>query len=368
MVATPKSTIWGSNLNMNSKYLGITLVTLALVAGLGDTAWAEEKRSAIFSITPAVSFAWYPYAYYSRQESTKTETDINNIGISALMSLKLFDKVGAQLGLKIDDPTFQKMVDFAGYINIYGVMLNFDYHFFGETITWEGSTPNPIPGGSYHFRSHWTNISLLYNFLPLVAKDYPQIGAVGITYSSFEMPLEYRVKKGSGLYPGFGLVKGNAWGLSLLADTLVGSMELSPEAGNRSLYSFPLFGSNVDLWFYVDAFYGLFLQKGEIDAEALARMVNANGGASIDGDITRNFSMFYSDDDDNDKNDPPLSIMKLSAIMGLQKVWDIGKKARIGFAIGAEIRIENFFTSSNDIKVGFDSMNVGPVIRLSARW
>ena len=338
---------------------------MILVAGLGDTAWAEEKRSSIFSITPAVSFAWYPYAYYLRQESTKTETDINNIGISALMSLKLFDKVGAQLGLKIDDPTFQKMVDFAGYVNIYGVILNFDYHFFGETVTWEGSTPNPIPGGSYHFRSHWTNISLLYNFVPLVEKDYPQLAAFGIAYNSFEVPLEYKVKEGSGLYPGFGLVKGNVWGLSFLADTLVGSMELSPEAGKRSWLSL---GNGLALWLYVDCFYGFYLQKGEIDAEALARMVNANGGASIDGNITRNFSILYSDDDDDDENDPPLSIMKMSFIMGIQKVWDIGKKARIGLAVGGELRSENFFTSSNDIEIGFDSMNVGPVIRLSARW
>jgi hypothetical protein len=49
-------------------------------------------------------------------------------------------------------------------------------------------------------------------------------------------------------------------------------------------------------------------------------------------------------------------------------VRDIGKKARIGFAVGAEIRLENFYTSSNDIKVGFNSFNFGPVIRLSARW
>lgn len=343
-------------------------MTMALAAGLGNTAWAEEKRSAIFSITPAVSFAWYPYAGYLRQESTKTETDLNNIGISALMSLKLFDKVGAQLGLKIDDPTFQKLVDFAGYVNIYGVILNFDYHSFGGTVTWEGVTPNPIPDGSYPFRSHWTTVSLLANILQLIKADYPQLVALGIAYSNFEVPLEYKVKKGSGLYPGFGLVKGDAWGFSLLGDTLVGSMELSPEAENRSLFSFPLGGFNIDLWFYVDCFYGIFLQKAEIDAEAFARMVNANGGASIDGDITRNFSMFYSDDDDNDENNLPLSIMKMSVILGVQKVWDIGKKARIGLAVGVELRSENFFTSSNDIQIGFDSMNVGPVIRLGARW
>ena len=342
---------------------------MTLVAGFGNTVWAEEKRSSIFSITPAVSFAWYPYAFYLRQESTKTEPDVNNIGISALMSLKLFDKVGAQLGLKIDDPTFQKLVDFAGNVNVYGVMLNFDYHAFGGMVTWEGITPDPIPDGSYYFRSHWTNISLLLNILQLVQADYPQLFALGITYSSFEMPVEYKVKKGSGLYPGFGLVKGNVWGFSFIGDTLVGSMELSSGATQRSIATFTTpFGFDVDLWFYADCFYGIFLQKGEIDAEALTRMVNANGGASIDGDITRNFFMFYRDDDDDDKNDPPLSIMKMSVIGGIQKVWDIGKKARIGFAIGAELRMENFFTSSNDIQIGFDSMNVGPVVRFSARW
>jgi len=347
-------------IHMNSRYLGITLVTLALAVGLGDTAWADEKRSGIFSITPAVSFAWYPQAYYFKQESTTIEADLNNIGISALMGLKLFDKVGAQIGLKIDDPTFQKMVDFAGYVNVYGVMLNFDYHFFGGTATWEGVTPNPIPGGSYHFRSHWTNISLLYNFLSLSPNNL-FLMALGITYSSFETPLEYRVKESSGLYPGFGLVKGKAWGFSVLMDTLVGSMELPPEAKKRSLSTITLFGSNFDLWVYADIFYGLFLQEGEIDAEALAWMVNASGGASIDGDITRNFSI-------NDDSNDALSIMKMSFIAGIQKVWDIGKKARTGFAVGLEFRTEKFLTGSNDIEVGFMSMNFGPVIRLSARW
>ena len=341
---------------------------IILIVGLGGVAWAEEtteeKKSSIFSVTPAVSLAWYPAASYSRQESAKTELDLNNIGISALMGLKLFDKVSAQFGLKIDDPAFKKLVNFAGYIDIYGVMLNFDYHAFGGTVTWEGSTPNPIPDGSYHFRSHWTNISLLYNFLNFL-KGSPQLAAFGITYSSFEIPLEYKVKKDSRLTnPGFGLVKGNVWGLSLLGDTLTGCMELSPEERKRSWVSFSFF----DLWFYCDSFYGLFLQKGEIDAEALAWMINANGGASIDGDITRNFSMFYSDDDDDDHNDIPLSTMKISVILGIQKIWDVGKKTRIGLAIGAELRMENFFTSSNDIEIGFDSMNFGPVVRLSARW
>jgi len=352
-----------------TRYFGAALLVMMLGTGINNTAWAEDKPSGIFSVAPAVSFGWYPYAKDLRQESTDTEFGLNNFGISALVGLKLFDKVGAQFSLGIDDPTFQKMVDLAGYINIYGVMINFDYHFFDETVTWKGNTPDPIPGGSYHFRSHWTNISLLYNLLSIFMKGYPQFVAIGITYSNFEVPLEYKIKQGSNLSnPGFGLVKGNMWGLSMIMDTLVGSMELSPNAEKRSLLSITIFDNDIDIWMYADAFYGLFLQSAEIDAEALAWMVNANGGVSIDGDITRNFSAFYSDNDGNDENNLPLSIMKVSAILGIQKVWDIGKKTRIGLAVGAEFRSENFFTSSNDIEIGYDSMHIGPVVRFSARW
>jgi len=351
---------------MNSSYFHTVLLTMVLITGLSNTAWAEEeKRNSIFSITPAVSFAWYPYAYFLKQESIKTEADINNFGISALMGLKLFDKVGVQLGIKIDDPTFKKMVDFAGYINVYSFIINFDYHTYGGTVTWEGSTPNPISGGSYFFRGHWTNISLLYNLLPVFMKDYPQLIAIGITYTSFETPLEYRVKKDSKLNPGFGLVKFNAWGISILMDTLVGAMELSPEAKERSLFKPLKFRDyNLNLWMYFDIFYGLYLQKGEIDAKALAWMVNANDGASIDGDITRNFKIFANDENGDDSN----GVFKLSLILGIQKVWDLGKKTRIGLAGGVGFGMEKLYTSSDDIIVGFNSMYIGPVVRFSARW
>jgi len=352
---------------MNSKYLWTVLVTIVLLASISNTAWAEEeKRSPLFSITPALSFAWYPLGLDRRQESTETKYGLSNIGISALMGLKLFDKVGAQLGLKIDDPTFQKLVDFAGYVNIYGAIINFDYHSFGETTTWKGNTPDPIPGGSYHFRSHWTNVSLLYNFPIFRNQGNSYLIALGIAYSNFEMPLEYKVKKGSQLSnPGFGLVKGHAWGLSALMDTLVGSMEASPEARKKPFLSF---GDGFSVWIYNDGFFGLYLQKAEIEADALAWMVNANNGASIDGDITRNFTVIYSDDDDNKNNDVGFNFMKMSLILGIQKVWDIGIKARIGLAVGVEWRTENFFTSSDDIAVGFESANLGPVVRFSARW
>jgi hypothetical protein len=347
-----------------SKRFEIAIALIVLVIGPCTAVWAQEKKNDIFNITPAFSFAWYPSANFFEEESTKTEVDRNNFGMSVIMGLKLFDKVGAHLNLKIDDPTFKKLVDVAGFVTAYYFMLKFDYHSFGGTVTWAGNTPNPISGEVYNFRNDWTNVSLLFRVDQLRMSDKPSIpelflfellqdfrlvgegnlGAIGIGYARYDMPLEYRVQPDSGLHPGFGLVKGEAWGFSILWDTLIWRME--PPAfyggGIMDLMQF--------IWIYLDWFVGLsFIGKEETDAQAIAWMSNANNGVSVDGNIK-----------------PTYGIVK--ANLGLQYVWDVGKKGRIGLAVGVELLEETIKASNDDINIYFWSRNIGPAVRVSARW
>jgi hypothetical protein len=343
---------------MNSRYFKCVIVAIALLVGLCVSAWTEDKA---FSITPAVSFTWYPLVFYPPQgeeELTKTESDINNIGMSFLLGLKLFDKVGAHLNLTIDDPTFQKLVDFVGYVNVYNFMLKFDIHNFGGTVRWEGVTPNPIPDG-FHFRTQSKNVSLLYNLKDFLPPSFPMMFAIGIGYSSFEVPGEYRVKQDRGLSnSGYGLLKGSTWGYSMLVDTLAYSMELSPEERKKSVLTFSDY--NLDAWFYSEIFAGgLYgLGNGEIDSEALAWMVNANGGVPIDGNINSGFTM----------EGPSPFFYRISCSVGFQKLWDFGKNARIGLALGIDLMMEGFSAASEDIKIAVGSLNAGPTMRLSIRW
>ena len=207
---------------MKNKRFEIALALILLAIGPCTAAGAQEKKSGIFNITPAVTFSWYPYASFKKEVSTDTDVDLNNFGISVIMGLKLFDKVGAHLNLKIDDPAFKKLIDVAGYVTAYYFLLKFDYHAFGCTVTWAGNTLNPIPVGAYNFRNRWTNVSLLFRvdqlairnaFLQWFLQEYFlksewNLGAIGIGYARFDMPLEYRVQPGSGLSnPGFGMAK-----------------------------------------------------------------------------------------------------------------------------------------------------------------
>jgi len=345
---------------MKSRWFETASVLIVLLIAPCTTAWAQEqeqeKRSGIFSITPAFSFAWYPYANFFKEESTNTEVDLNNFGMSVIMGLKIFDKVGAHLNLKIDDPTFKKLVDVAAYVTAYYFMIKFDYHAFGGTVTWAGNTPNPIPGEVYDFRNQWSNVSLLFRIDQLKINDDflrgllhelflsggGNLGAIGIGYARFDMPLEYRAHSGSELSnPGFGLVKGEAWGLSILWDTLSWNMERPPSYGGG------IIGFMRYLWIYLDWFHG-FIGKGETDAQAIAWMNNANG-VSIDGNIK-----------------PSYAIVK--ANVGLQYVWNVGKKSRIGLAVGAEILEETIDANNDDIDVYFWSRHIGPAVRVSARW
>jgi len=348
---------------MKSKWFETASVLIALLIAPCTAAWAQEqeqeKKSGIFSITPAVAFSWYPYANFNEEVSTKTEVDLNNFGMSVIMGLKLFDKVGTHLNLKIDDPTFKKLVDIAGFVTAYYFMLKFDYHSFGGTVTWAGDTPNPISGEVHDFRNQWNNVSLLFRVDQLKIKNEylrgllyelrligeGNLGAIGIGYARFDMPLEYQIQPDRGLSnPGFGLVKGDAWGLSMLWDTQARYMELPAFSGRG------IMGLMQYIWIYVDWFHG-FTVNGETDAQAIAWMSNANNDVSVNGNISR--GMKYA-------------IFK--GTLGFQYVWNVGKKGRIGVAVGAEYLEETIYANNNDINIRFWSRHIGPAVRVMSHW
>jgi hypothetical protein len=343
---------------MKRKWFETSLVLIVLLIVPCATVWAQDKKNDIFSITPAFSFSWYLSANFFKEESTNTEVDLNNFGMSAIMSLKLFDKVGAYLNLKIDDPTFKKLVDVAGYVTAYYFMLKFDYHAFGGTVTWVGNTPNPIPGEVYNFHNQWNNVSLLFRVDQLTIRNIflkdllsnvmligtGNLGAIGIGYARYDMPLGYQVQPGSGFSnPGFGLVKGEAWGFSMLWDTLSWNME------RPAFYGGGIMGLMRYIWIYVDWFHGLsFIGKGETDAQAIAWM-STNNGVSVDGDIKPSYGIFKAD-------------------FGFQYIGNVGKKGRIGLAVGVEILEETIEASNDDINIYLWSRHIGPTVRISAHW
>jgi hypothetical protein len=49
-------------------------------------------------------------------------------------------------------------------------------------------------------------------------------------------------------------------------------------------------------------------------------------------------------------------------------VWDVGKKGRIGLAVGVELLEETIKASNDDINIYFWSRHIGPAVRVSARW
>jgi len=306
---------------MERKRLNMAIMLMIIFFVSNVSVKAQEKKNDIFSITPAFSFAWYPYAKFFKEESTNTGVDLNNFGMSAIMSLKLFDKVGAHLNLKIDDPAFKKLVDFAGYVTAYNFMIKFNYHAFSGSVTWTGNTPNPIPGDIYNFRNQWTNVSLMYRIdqfsfdsinniknehlryllmIPVFALSEVgllgsgRLTAIGLGYANFDMPLEYRVNSGRSLSnSGFGLIKGSVWGLSIYCDTLSWLMDPKYSGLSGSISFIPFLNY---LWFNVDWFHGFqpigSIGKGETDAQAIAWMSNSNNGAYINGNI--NQSIKYS--------------------------------------------------------------------------
>jgi hypothetical protein len=344
---------------MKNKRFGPSFLLIALI--IGTSAWAQEK-SDIVSVTPAATFSWYPFAWsntliqkINTKPSTETELYLDNFGISFVMGLKLFDKVGAHLDLKMDDPTFQKLVDIAGYVNAWYLMLKFDYHSYGGLVSWTTDLPNPIPDG-YDFRAQQTNISLLFrldqlypvkfeslNRLLWNLKESRMVVAVGIGYAKFSMPVEYQIQPDSTLsYPGFGLMRGDAWGIAYHFDTLTWFAELN--ASGRS--ALPLI--NRHLWLYLDCFAGVFFKKGETDGQAIEWM-SAENGAPVDGDISPTY-------------------VTLNAIVGYQHLWDIGKKGRIGFAAGVEVSFEGSSSSNDDIGIQHEFWHLGPAVRACFRF
>jgi hypothetical protein len=349
---------------MKGKRFEIALVLMVLLIGPCTASWAQEKKTGIFSITPALTFSWYPFAIFltDKSSNTDTEVDINNFGMSAMMSLKLFDKVGANVDLKIDDPTFKKLVDIAGYLTASYFLLKFDYHSFGGTVTWAGDPNYPVS-----FRNQWTAVSLLFRIDQLVLEgegffsiylravreqlflNGEILGAIGIGYAQFDMPLGYQVQEDSGLETsGFGFVKGKVWGIEFLWDTLSKNMERSAAERRSWLWL-------EHIWAYLDFFWGLppfgFVGSGGIDANAINWMSDHNLRAkAVDGDISNLHYGF------------------VQGILGYQNVWDIGKTGRLGFAIGVELLEEDIRAHNDDIKIDYTSWHIGPTVRICANW
>ena len=302
-------------------------------------------------INPAVSFSWYPSANYSG-EYTNTTDDGRNYGISAMLGLKLFEKYGAQFNLKIDDPTFQKMVDFAGLLNINNVVLKFDYHAFGGNITWKDEDkPNLIPENSlglreFGFRETWTTFHLMYHmeFIPIFYWTF------GISMVNLQVPVEYLVNEKtekSLSNPGFGMIKGRFWGVSFLIDTLAKKVDELAEWGGADYYR----DSTFNIWILSD-FVLAFSTSFEFDKTAVARMAAANSVDSIDAKV-EGINGGY---------------MKGSLVLGLQKAWDIDGEIFMGIGIGADMMFEFIGASTTDITVSYSTINVGPSIRFSVRF
>ena len=316
----------------------------------------------IFNVTPSAMFSWYPSSAYGKfssasdiEPSTKTTTGLNNYGISALMGLKLFDKVGAQLNMKIDDSNFQNLVDIAGRINAYMFLLKFDYHSFTGIVTWDGDKAyNPIPGGEMEFSSKWYSFSLLFRVDEWLEMEWLGLIGIGAFYGSAEIPVQYRRNKESEKLlsthnPGFGWIKSNQiWGFSFLWDGLTAYME----AEDPSYQAFSISDSSA-LWIYMDLLMGF--ADTELDEAAVKEMAVANG---------------FGKNELSNKNDGAgnSGYMKNSIILGLMKRWDVGKKTRIGLAVGVEMLMEALSFKNDDIVADIFGFSAGPVVRFSARF
>jgi hypothetical protein len=338
---------------MKNKRFFYTGLVMAVVMGIcfPSAAFTDD----LFSIAPAAMFSWYLHTDIT-EESTKTEIDTDNYGMSFIMGLKLFNKVGAQLNLTVDDPTFQKLIDFMGYFDVYNVIPKFDYHSFGGNVTWQSDTPDPIPNNKYNFRNNWNNVSLLYNWGNMIPSDVAvgYMVSVGVGYFNFTMPVEYKIKNKEKLtYPGFGMIDGKIFGLSIFIDTLAAGMNLTKDVreGKNSTGMTILRGTNLDLWIYTDFFLSLFGGTLELEKNAINNM-SAKNNSSIDSDIKPDSDTFF----------------RASAIIGLQKVWDISEKFRIGLAIGVDLLTESIKVSNDDIEIDYSLFSVGPAIRLSMKF
>ena len=343
------------------RVLNVSFIMALLMFCFTGTVFAREPaNSSLFSVMPAFSYSRYPWVDITSEENTITTPDTENYGMSFIMGLKFFDKYGASLNLTIDDPKFQKMVDFAGTITAYDLILKFDIHTFGGNVIWDpiSAKPNPIPNG-YDFKTQFNNVSLLYRWDNLLGESFGLLAAVGISYSSINMPLEYQVHNKNRenlpelLYPGFGNVKANLWGFSMYFDSLTPLMEMTKEQRFLSMLRFEYIPLDLDAWIYTDFIIGIF-GKASYDNESLKWMAAQNGVASISGI--------------NSAPDVNALFMRYTQVLGIKKVWDVGLNARIGLAIGGEGLLEWFSGFTDDFAIKYDAFSIGPTIRFTAKF
>jgi len=316
-----------------------------------------QAQDNAFSIAPGFSFSWYPYADYIEGDS---EMDIEqNIGLSALMNIKLFRKINVHIDFGLNDPTFKKMIDIAGRIDIFNFIMMFDYHKLKGNVKWKGSTPNPFPDDKviFDFDTTLTNVSLMFRIDQLfnLSEDILFL-SFGISYSQFNMPVEYKKHASEKQlnFNGFGNITGTAWGAALLADSMIMSMGWSDS--NTSLYAEPA------MEFYNNGTYAIHgwvwmyfilagVLEGSFDKKSVDKMAEINNVDSINSGFERVDSTYA----------------KLSLILGLLNRWEIGF-GRIGLAFGAELLWEQFGINSKDLRGESWSVSIGPVIRLSAKF
>jgi len=283
----------------------------------------------------ALTGSWYPYAELNPEWygdfSTKTNLNLNNFGLSALMDLKFFKDYGAALDLKIDDPTFKKLVDFAGRLSYKGFLLGFNYHSFGGTVKWLDGANHPLPDKEKdnRFRTEWTTYSLMADFAygTWYAEPYDMIGAFGISLLTFDIPLEHRVKDAVAVAP----VSGTSVGLSFL-------FNYGGEA--------PSFIKGFYQWIHLNGIAGLtFFTKDKNTYNELSKATGVN--------------LTYTDDDCNDWG----FFLRANAILGVNKMWYVGYSTTIGVSAGIDFLIDWFLAAPE-----LFMMSVGPAMRFSVRF
>jgi hypothetical protein len=349
----------------NVKKIMMLMTVLLVFITLPTVVMAEGD----FQFDMAFTASWFPLSFmdgdfgdFNKDLSLDYDVGVNNYGLSATMGLKAFEKYGAYMDLKIDDPTFQKAVDVLGLLNIHWVFLKFDYHSFAGNVSWNNDTPNPIPGGKKDFKSNWTTFSLMAELArafdiidywgDLSSGDF--IFAVGAFYGTVNIPIEYRIK-----YPnhGYGELDTQVFGASFILsayDYLLFSNALDEKKGATGLY------------FFANALLGW----GEFsyDKNVISAMEIANN--LTEGTIKR------------DKG--TIMVFRLDGILAVTKSWNLGKGIA-GFSIGVNLLIDLILpdnkndTNSSEkdedgeytnhyISSGIQMYNFGPTARFHLRF
>ena len=305
---------------------------VAMILAYKDAVERDKARKEKFSGYFALTGSWYPYSEfipsYKGDYATETDLDLNNFGLSALMNIKFFKDYGAALDMKIDDPTFKKLVDIAGRFNYKNLIIGLNYHSFGGNVKWlnDKTIPHPLNDEDYGFRTRWTTYTLMLDLAygTWYAEPYDMIGGFGLSLLTFEIPLEHHLNGAVAVAP----VKGTSWGLSFLLN--YGGE--SPSA-IKGFYK----------WIYINGMAGLtFFSK---DVNTLKALKEETGYTGSVGD-GKDWGLFA----------------RANMILGYNKMWYVGNTATLGFSFGVDFLVDWFLAAPE-----LFMMSVGPAIRVSIR-